>query len=69
MLSSSLIKIEVTPDIAAKIRALAEEGVFTLETGSAEIHFKDGALLKIITHRTSYPHKGSLDIIETSSIL
>lgn len=67
MLISELVKIEVTPDIAAKIRVLAEAGVFTLDTGSAEIHFKDCALLKIITHRTSsYPQ---LDITQTSSIL
>lgn len=51
----NLIKIEVSEDIATKIRAMAEQGIFTIDTGSAEVHFKDGNLLKIITHRTSYP--------------
>lgn len=48
------IQLEITPDIAEKIRFMSEEGVFGLLTGSAELHFKDGRLLKIITHRTSY---------------
>lgn len=60
-----LINIEVTPDIAAKIKAIAEQGVFTLDTGSAEIHFKDGNLLKIITHRVSYPHISSPEFHDT----
>ena len=51
-----LIKLEVTEDIAAKIRAFANEGIFALNTGSAELHFKDGNLLKIVTHRVTYTH-------------
>lgn len=49
-----LIAVELAPETAAKIRFMASEGIFGIDTGSAELHFKDGKLLKIVTHRTSY---------------
>lgn len=52
-----LINIEVTPDIASKIRFLAEQGVFSMMDGSAELHFKNGQLLTVMTKRMGYAPK------------
>lgn len=56
----NLIRIEVTEDIAAKIRSMAEAGVFSIITGNASLNFHEGVLksvkTEIITHIKSYPH-------------
>lgn len=45
----NLISIEVTPDIAAKIRGLAEAGVFAIHTGNANLNFHEGILKSVKT--------------------
>lgn len=47
-----LITIEVTPDIAAKIRFLAESGVFSIQNGSASLNFHEGQLKSVKTEIT-----------------
>lgn len=43
--------IEVTADIAAKIRVLAELGVFAMRGGNCEIHFdQEGNISQVVTH-------------------
>lgn len=47
----NLYVIEVTHDIAAKIRSLAETGVFAMRGGSVEIHFDiEGNISQVVTH-------------------
>ena len=50
-----LISLEVTPDIAAKIRAMAEAGVFAINKGSATLNFLEGELKSVKTEVYSYP--------------
>lgn len=50
-----LISIEVTPDIALKIRSLAEAGVFSIKTGNASINFHEGSIKSIKTDFMHYP--------------
>lgn len=64
-----LISIEVTPDIAAKIRFLAESGIFVIKTGNASLNFLNGELKSIKTELISYPPTGQVDIIQSSDIL
>lgn len=46
-----LYSIEVTEDIASKIRIFAEMGVFALKNGSVEIHFDAfGNTSQVVTH-------------------
>jgi len=45
---------------------MAEQGLFAIDTGNAELHFKDAKLLKISTTRIGYPH---IDIPIESTIL
>lgn len=43
-----LITIELTPDVAVKLRFMMESGVFDIRSGSAKLNFNDrGALVKI----------------------
>ncbi len=43
--------LEVTEDIAAKMRILAEYGVFSAKNGSCEIHFDTlGNISQIVMH-------------------
>lgn len=49
-----LISIEVTPDIAAKIRFLAESGVFSIIKGNATLNFDTGLLKSIKTELYTY---------------
>lgn len=68
----SLIKIEVTPDIAAKIRFLAESGVFAIKTGNATINFHKGDIKSIKTDFFYYPQldaKETVDFIKSTPIL
>lgn len=46
-----MYQIEVTEDIAAKIRLLAENGVFAQKGGSCDLHFDyAGNISQIVTH-------------------
>lgn len=46
-----LYQIEVTADIALKIRQLAELGVFAIKGGSCELHFDaEGNISQVINH-------------------
>ena len=65
----SLIKIEVTPDIAAKIRFLAESGIFSIKTGTASLNFKDSELKSIKTELYSYPQPHTVDSLTTIGVL
>lgn len=69
MLTSNLITIEVTADIAAKIRLMAESGMFAIKTGSAQCNFLNGELKSIKTELLTYAQPKSLDIIEATLIL
>jgi hypothetical protein len=57
-----LIAVELTPETAEKLRFMSQEGVFAMNTGNIELHFKDNRLLKIITHRVSLSPPTSLKI-------
>ncbi len=50
-----LIKIEVTPDIALKLKFLSESGVFDIRGGSATLMFDPAGNLKSIK-RELYTH-------------
>ena len=61
-----LIAVELTPQTALKIRQMAQEGVFSMSTGNIELHFKDGNLLKIVTHKTTYTQAS--DVVKESVV-
>lgn len=51
MLTSKLYSIEVTEDIATKMRVLAEYGVFAMKGGSCELHFDpEGNISQVVIH-------------------
>lgn len=50
-----LVSIEVSQDIAKKIRFLAESGVFAITKGSATLHFDQKELKSIKTELYTYP--------------
>ena len=52
-----LITIQVTPDIAFKIRALAEAGVFAIKTGNATVNFHEDKIKSIKTDFFYYPQE------------
>lgn len=52
-----IVTIEVTEDIAAKIRFIAESGLFSIHTGNATLNFHEGVLKSIKTEILSYPQK------------
>lgn len=62
-----LIQIEVTPDIAFKIRAMAEMGVFSLDTGNITLNFHEGRLKSAKTE--SYQQVQAIDTVHTGIIL
>ena len=64
----NLIKIEVTEDIAAKIRAMAEAGIFSIKTGNASLNFHEGALKSIKTEFMTYPLSPSLHPIDSPEV-
>lgn len=64
-----LIAIELTPDIAAKIRFMAESGVFGVKTGNVILNFHEGAIKSIKTEIFSYPQSQNIDLINPSPIL
>lgn len=50
-MEATLYSIEVTEDIATKIRILAEYGVFAAKNGSADIHFDaQGNISQVVLH-------------------
>lgn len=51
----NLINIEVTSDIAIKIRQLAEEGIFTLNKGNVIINIDNGNFLTLKVERITHP--------------
>ncbi len=63
------VTIEVTPDIAAKIRLMAEAGVFALATGNATLNFHNGLLKSVKTEQFTYPQKEALDFTQITPIL
>lgn len=50
-----LVRIEVTPDIASKIRFMAESGVFSITKGNATVNFDGGEIKSIKTELYTYP--------------
>lgn len=51
MIEPTLYSIEVTEDIASKIRTFAEMGVFAMKSGSVEIHFDSfGNVSQVVSH-------------------
>lgn len=51
MLNSNIYSIEVTDDIASKIRVLAEQGIFSAKGGSVELHFDAlGNISQVVRH-------------------
>ena len=71
--SSPTVTIEVTPDIALKIRQMADLGVFSLITGTLTLHFLKGELksgkTEITTHLKGYPQVIGLTAGQEISIL
>lgn len=50
-MTSKLYSIEVTADIASKIRTLAETGVFAMKSGSCEVHCDpQGNIVRVVIH-------------------
>jgi len=58
---TNLISIEVTPDIAAKLRFLAESGVFAIKTGNATLNFHEGELKTIKIELYTYSTQQKID--------
>lgn len=57
-----LYQIEVTEDIASKIRLLAESGFFLMKAGSSEVHFDSiGNISQVILHTYFKPAKQPVD--------
>lgn len=51
MFNSDMYQIEVAGDIAAKIRILAEQGIFSAKSGSIELHFdSEGNIAQVVRH-------------------
>lgn len=63
-----LIAVEITTDVAAKIRFMAESGLFNLQTGNATLNFHEGILKSIKTEVYSYPEKLSTKSFDTKEI-
>jgi hypothetical protein len=65
-----LITLQITPDIATKIRALAEAGVFAIKTGNATINFLDDTIKSIKTEYYTYPKvDNQVDVPEIVAIV
>ena len=52
MLTVTLISVELTPDIAVKLRFLIESGVMDMRGGSATLNFAPNGELKSIKKET-----------------
>lgn len=64
-----LIEIQVTADIAAKIRLMAESGLFAIKTGNATCNFVNGELKSVKTELYTYAQAKPVDFIERTVIL
>lgn len=64
-----LITMEVTTDIAYKIRFMAESGVFGMDTGNVSLNIKDGKIMSIKSEIFRYPQSSSFDSSQSSRIL
>lgn len=64
-----LITIQVTEDIAAKIRFMADAGIFAIAKGSATLNFSDNNLLSVKTEIYSYPLIHEVDMNQKTLIL
>lgn len=70
-----LISLQVSEDIATKIRFLAESGVFAMDTGNVSLNFSKGELKSIKTERYCYPQVypqapvEGIDIVKITPIL
>lgn len=53
-----LIKVELTPDIAIKLRFMMESGVFDMRGGNATLAFAPNGELKSIKKETFHYAKG-----------
>lgn len=62
------ITIEVTHDIASKIRACAEAGIFSIHTGNATINFHKGLIKSIKTEFFSYPQEIGIETVDLTQI-
>ncbi len=68
VMQPTLYSIEVTEDIATKIRVMAEANVFSMKGGSCEIHFDaQGTIALIVTHTQQRFPKLSTDILASES--
>ena len=63
----TLVTIEVTEDIAGKIRFMAESGIFAIKKGNATLNFDAGELKSIKTELFSYPK--SYPQVDTCGVL
>lgn len=69
MLEPKLYSIEVTEDIAAKIRYLAEIGFFAMKRGKCIVNFtNEGTISSVENHIFHYPQQGLL-IAKDESIM
>lgn len=69
-----LISLQVSTDIAEKIRFMAESGVFALETGNVQLNCVEGKIKSIKTERYTYPklsttQETTVDIVKIATIL
>lgn len=66
-----LYSIEVTEDIASKIRIFAEMGVFAMKSGSVEIHFDPlGNVSQVVSHiHRKVIHKPVISTLDKMSVL
>ncbi len=56
-----LISVELTPDVAIKLRFLMESGVFDIKGGNAVLSFDATGQLKTIKRELfSYPHTDAI---------
>lgn len=68
--SIELYSIEVTADIAQKIRYLAEVGFFAAKRGKCTVNFdNEGNISSVETHQYHYPQVVPLQHSDTESIM
>lgn len=69
MSTFELITMEVTPDIAMKIRALADSGFFALKTGNCTANVVNGVIKSIKLEQYSYPQPIGVATTEAGTIM
>lgn len=56
-----LISVELTPDVAIKLRFMMESGIFDIKGGNAVLSFDTSGQLKTIKRELfSYPHPDAI---------